>query len=68
MGMYNKQGASSAAWGDNVITITVQQTGEVITLSQCAFKKAPNLEYTATAKSVSWLFDCGKTSRTLGTY
>jgi hypothetical protein len=68
MSMYNAQSASSANWGDNVITVSILQTGEIINLTQCAFKKTPNLEYALAAKSISWTFDCGRTSPTLGAY
>jgi hypothetical protein len=68
MAMYNAQSASSALWGDNVITVSILQTGEIINLTKCAFKKTPNLEYALAAKSVSWTFDCGRTSPILGAY
>lgn len=68
MAMYNTQSTSSALWGLNVITVTILQTGEVIALSSCAFKKHPNLDYAREAKSVEWTFDCGRTSSTLGIY
>jgi hypothetical protein len=66
MTMYNMQSSSAFLWGDNVITISILQTGEVINLTQCAFKKVPNIEYAKVAKTVQWTFDCGKTSMMLG--
>lgn len=68
MAMYNIQSTSSALWGSNVITLSILQTGENITLTSCAFKKAPNLDYAKEAKTVQWAFDCGRTSSTLGVY
>lgn len=66
--MYNTQSVSSSFWGLNVITVTILQTGEVISMTSCAFKKRPNLEYGREAKNVEWTFDCGRTAHILGVY
>lgn len=68
MAMYNAQTQSSLAHGKNVITLSILQTGEIVSLTQVAFKKRPALEYAKEAKMMEWEFDCGKTSTTLGVY
>lgn len=68
MSMYNSQTQSTVAHGKNTISLTILQTGESISLTGCAFNTAPDMEYAKEGKTVTWKFDCGKTSMTLGEY
>ena len=68
MQMYNQQTSSSADHGKNTLTVSIQVTGENITVSQVAFKKVPTLAYGKEAGTNEWVFDGGTSSVTLGNY
>jgi hypothetical protein len=64
--MYNLQTSSAALWGNNVITLRDVDRGDLIVLSQVAFKRQPNLAYGAEAGVNEWQFDAGKVTTVLG--
>lgn len=64
--MYALQTASGAAHGQNTIVVTNRQSGDVITLQQVAFKKAPDLKYAKEGGTVEWEFDVVEIDRSLG--
>jgi hypothetical protein len=64
--MYNFQTASAASHGQNTITITDAVRGDVITCRQCAFAKAPNLNYGKEAGTQDWEFNAVAIDRILG--
>lgn len=64
--MYDLQSASSALWGQNVLTI-VDNARNDLTLSQAvAFNKKPNIAYAKEAGTMEWIFDSIKTNSVLG--
>lgn len=66
MAMYNYQTSSSVLHGKNTIGITDLGRGDLITLSQVAFKKAPDISYAKEAGMNAWTFDAIFTNRILG--
>ena len=64
--MYNLQIASGAVHGQNTITLTDTNRGDVVTCEQVAFRKAPDLNYGMEAGMVEWDFDAVKMTRVLG--
>lgn len=52
------QRSSGTTHGQNTITITDKNNGEVITCRQCAFKRWPDLTYAEEAGMNEWVFDC----------
>jgi hypothetical protein len=64
--MYAVQTASSATHGANVLVISNPVSGDVITATQCAFKKLPSLKYAKDGDVLEWGFDCGTIDTTLG--
>ena len=64
--MYDLQSQSTLFWGLNVITIRDIARGDSITLTHCAFKKRPTINYAKEAGNVEWTFDCGHTIAILG--
>lgn len=66
MAMYNFQTASSSAHGQNTIVITDTQRGDVITCTQVAFSKVPDLNYAKVAGMNEWVFQAVSIIRTLG--
>ena len=67
MSMYNYQKQNPAVWGQNVISMADVARGDSITLSVCAFKKAPDLTYAKDGGTVEWTFDVGQVTEILGT-
>lgn len=55
--MYNVQKISSAAWGQNVITI-ISSVGDAITCTGVAFKRQPTVVYAEKGGMNEWQFDC----------
>jgi hypothetical protein len=55
--MYDAQSASSALWGQNVMTITDSGRGDVVILQAVAFKKQPTITYAKEAGLMEWEFD-----------
>lgn len=66
MAMYNFQTASANAHGQNTILITDTQRGDVITCTQAAFSKVPDLNYAKVAGMNEWVFQAVSIIRTLG--
>lgn len=58
MEMYNFQTASSANHGQNVISVRDPVRGDSVQASQCAFRKAPDLNYAKDGGTNEWGFDC----------
>lgn len=67
MTMYNVQSASSALWGQNVITGTNSASGDYNVAQSVAFKKKPVLTYAKEAGMNEWVFDAIKGNSILGT-
>lgn len=55
--MYDLQSASSALWGQNVITVTDSGRNDLSIIQSCAFKKKPVLKYGKEAGTNDWEFD-----------
>ena len=64
--LYALQTASTANHGQNTISLTNPQSGDVITMRQTAFQIAPSLTYAKDGGINEWVFDCGKIDRALG--
>lgn len=64
--MYAFQTASGATYGQNTLVINDSSRGDVITCSQAAFKKAPDLTYAKDGGTNSWEFNVIRIERTLG--
>ncbi len=54
---YDFQSASSALWGQNVITVVDTARNELTTCQACAFKKKPELVYDKAGAMIEWTFD-----------
>lgn len=54
---YDLQSASSALWGQNVITVTDSGRGDTTVVTQMAFKKKPTITYAKEAGMMEWAFD-----------
>jgi hypothetical protein len=67
-GFYDAQQVSSILWGQNVIIVRENQSGDITTAQFCAFKKKPNLKYAKDADVLDWVFDAGTVDTVLGTY
>lgn len=68
MALYNLQTNSSALHGQNVITITNPQTGDVVTCRQCAFRKLPPNVAAKDGGTNAWTFDVIKVDQVLGVF
>lgn len=64
--MYNTQKASSALWGQNVLTAMNKVLGDQVVMTQSAFTKFPKLTYDVEGAMNEWVFDCGVTDSSLG--
>lgn len=60
------QRTSSSAWGQNTITLNDSSRGDVITCTQCAFSKVPDLTYAKEAGVNEWEFKSIRIEPTLG--
>ncbi|MFU9135768.1 MULTISPECIES: phage structural protein [unclassified Erwinia] len=65
---YNAQSESSATWGNNVIVIRNNASGDVITARGVAFNKLPDMKFTKEGGTLSWVFDCIKIDQVMGVY
>lgn len=54
---YDLQSASSALWGQNILTCTDSARGDVTVIIQMAFKKKPTLTYAKEGGMMEWTFD-----------
>jgi hypothetical protein len=66
--MYDAQQISSTLWGQNVIIVRENESGDITTAQYCAFKKKPNLKYGKEADVLDWVLDAGTVDSVLGTY
>ena len=57
--MYNIQATSSSLWGINTISL-VSSIGDAITAQQVAFKRQPNVVYSAEGNMNEWEFEAVK--------
>jgi len=64
--MYNAQTASSALWGQNVITVNNPVLQDVNVIQSCAFKKKPTITYAKEGGFNEWTFDGIKADSILG--
>jgi hypothetical protein len=62
---YALQTSDASLHGQNAVVITNRQTGEVITCTKVAFKKAPDLSYAKESKIVEWQFNAIRIERQL---
>lgn len=63
--MYAFQTASASAHGQNTIVLR-DKRGDVVTSTQVAFTKAPDLTYAVEAGFNQWMFSAVRIDRTLG--
>ena len=66
--MYDYQTTTAAAYGQNTFVLTIPAAAEVITITEVAFKRAPNLTYAKEGGTNEWVFNGGKISRILGSF
>lgn len=66
--MYDSQQLSSTLWGQNIIIIRENESGDITTCQYVAFKKKANLKYGKEADVMEWPFDAGMVDTVLGTY
>jgi hypothetical protein len=64
--MYDLQSASSALWGQNVLTVVDSGRNDLTTVQAAAFKKKPVLTYAKEAGFNEWVFDGIKVNSVLG--
>lgn len=64
--MYDIQAASSALWGQNLITVADTARLELTTAQSCAFKKKPELVYDKAGPMIEWQFDSLAINSVLG--
>jgi hypothetical protein len=64
--MYNLQTKSSLTHGKNVITVRDVVRGDIIALTNVAFKKRPSVTYAKEGGIMEWTFDAIKTTQILG--
>lgn len=53
---YNTQKAAAALWGQNIIKVSDTYRGDVITVTDAAFARQPNVAYTKDAAMMEWQF------------
>lgn len=66
MQMYNLQTSNPALHGINTITVRDTHRGDVVVARECAFKKAPDLNYAKDGGMNEWVFDSIYIDETLG--
>jgi hypothetical protein len=66
--MYDAQQVSSTLWGQNVITVRENESGDITSAYSVSFRKKPNLKYGKEADVLEWAFNCGTIDTVLGTY
>ncbi len=64
--MYDLQSASSALWGQNVLTIVDSGRGDFNVVQAAAFKKKPTITYAKEGGMMEWTFDGIKANSVLG--
>jgi structural protein KPP10_ORF10 len=68
MAMYDAQSVNAALWGQNVIVVRQNQSGDITTCNQCAFTKKPDIKYAEDADILEWGFEAIEVDTVLGTY
>jgi hypothetical protein len=63
---YDLQSASSALWGQNLITVADTARLELTTCQSCAFKKKPEIVYDKAGPMIEWTFDSLTINSVLG--
>ncbi|QUG75971.1 DUF3277 family protein [Erwinia sp. E602] len=66
--MYNAQSQSSATWGNNVIVLRNNASGDLVTARGAAFQKQPDWQNAKVGSTVAWVFDCLKIDELLGEF
>ncbi len=66
MAAYAVQTAAGANHGQNTITISNINAGDVVTCQQVAFRRAPNITYAKEGGVIEWQFDAVAINRALG--
>ena len=66
MTLYNFQTANAANHGQNTLTLTDKNRGDVVTCQQTAFQRAPDLSYARDAGFIEWEFSAIRVDRALG--
>jgi hypothetical protein len=64
--MYDLQSASSALWGQNVVSVVDSGRGDLTTIQAVAFKKKPTITYAKEGGMMEWTFDGIKANSVLG--
>lgn len=64
--LYALQTAAASTHGQNTIVLSNPQMGDVISMRQVAFAKAPDLTYAKEGGMNEWQFHVGKIDRALG--
>lgn len=64
--MYDLQSASSAVWGQNVITIVDSGRNDLTLLQAVAFNKKPTITYAKEGGMMEWVFDAISANSVLG--
>lgn len=65
---YNAQSQSATTWGNNVIVIRNNTSGDVVTARGVAFSKHPDQNFARQGGTLSWVFDCIKIDQVLGVF
>ena len=68
MAAYDAQSLDASLWGQNIITVSNSEVGDIHTARSCAFKKVPNMKYAEDGDILEWIFDSIKIDSILGTY
>jgi hypothetical protein len=63
---YDAQKASSAIWGQNLITVADTARLELTTCQSCAFKKKPEIVYDKAGPMIEWTWDALSITTVLG--
>jgi len=66
MALYDLQSASSALWGQNIITVVDSGRNDYTVVQSVAFKKKPTLTYAKEGGMNEWTFDGIKANTILG--
>lgn len=66
MTMFNYQTGSASRWGSNTITVEDTARGDLVTVTNAAFKRPPALKYGKAGDVQEWTFDGGQTTYVLG--
>lgn len=65
---YNAQSQSATTWGNNVIVIRNNTSGDVVTARGVAFTKHPDHTYAKEGGTTVWEFQCVKVDQVLGVF